>query len=346
MNPKKFAISIGMLLFLVSSPPCFADGRLFFSNASTHRVFGAGVDKNGLFHKSFDMDIVYASDTVIPTPLGFILYDSVRGSAKVYFMDGNGYVTDPGAGNVMSEQWRIILSVGLYTFFYFPANSPSVGTIVASWPDGSLRPTFTTSAFSSWSMIGQTNNYLLFYNKANGVSVIGSITPNGGFYQNSTAGTLRTGYTNFASIGENVLLWNASNGLWESGAITYTGRASDTRYSASTVAATDTLGIRGYNLSVETNGRLMLYNSTTGATIVGRFIQPLQAGGAPGTFVKVRSFTLTKNFTNLLPCGDFVVFYNRSSGQAQVGYVGFDGAYRATQNLNLGGGFAVAADHK
>jgi hypothetical protein len=186
----------------------------------------------------------------------------------------------------------------------------------------------------------------LFYSAANGSAVTATIDDNGQLFQNTSVTSLRTGYTNFAAVGDDVLLWNFHNGLWESGAIDFTGTPSGAQYVSAKVAAGDSLGLVGFNLSVQTNGHLLLYNSATGAAIVGHFIHPLQSGGPVGKFVKDQTLTLSKFFTSLVRCGDFLVFYQFGIGQLQVGYVDFTGTYQETQSFHMGAGLSLAASRK
>jgi len=321
------------------------EGRLLFVNKDTGRVVGAGIDKNGYFHSAFDVIIPSqkGKDTIIPTTSGFVLYSYFNGGAQAYLMDGNGSIR-PGANSYpWSKQWYDRVSVGEFVFLYNLNGNQGVGAIVQANPDGSLPQTYTKTNFSPWTLVGHTNNDLFFYNKPNGLGVIATISSTGQLYQNTTAVTLRAGYTNFASVGDDLIVWNVFNGLWESGSITYDALPANDKYVAATVATTNSLGLIGFDEAVEQNGHLLLYNSATGAAITGHFTRPAQFGGQPGTFVKDQSLVLPKYFTNLVQCGQFLVFYGFGVGQLQIGYIDFAGKYQPTQSFPMGAGLSVAA---
>jgi hypothetical protein len=52
---------------------------------------------------------------------------------------------------------------------------------------------------------------------------------------------------------------------------------------------------------------------------------------------------LPKYFTNLVQCGQFLVFYGFGVGQLQIGYIDFAGKYQPTQSFPMGAGLSVAA---
>ncbi|MGO9674754.1 MAG: hypothetical protein ACLPSF_11410 [Methylocella sp.] len=342
---RTFLIIFAVLCGVSTKAYAVGEGRLLFVNPTTGRVVGAGVDKNGNFHSAFDVVIPSqkGKDTIIPTTSGFVLYSYYNGGAQAYLMDGDGSIRPGALSYPFSKQWYDIISVGDFILFYNLNGNQGIGAVVEANPDGSLLQTNTKTNLSPWTLIGHTNNYLFFYNKPNGLVVTATISSTGLLFQNTTAVNLRSGYTNFASVGDDILLWNVANGLWESGSITYDALPSNDKYIAASVATTNSLGLVGFDEAVESNGHLLLYNSATGAAITGHFIRPAQFGGQPGTFVKDQSFVLPKYFTNLVQCGQFLVFYGFGVGQLQVGYIDFAGKYQATQSFPMGAGLSVAA---
>lgn len=336
-------VAAGINGALADSADAASAGRVLFYNSSSGQMVAGGVDKSGYFQTTFDGSNpgFKGMDTVIPAASGFILYSYLNGGAQAYLMDGNGS-TRPGATRYpFSAHWYNIIPVGNYTVFYDLNGNTNVGAVVASYPDGTLHQTYTNTAFSSWTQIVPTDNYLLFYNSANGLYLTSSIDVDGHLFQNTTAQTTRAGYTNAAAVGDDVLLWNFANGQWESGALNYTGLASGGAYVRAAVSSSTSFKLTGFDLAVESNEHLLIYNSATGAAMTGHFLMPLQVG--QGTFVKDKTFTLPKYFTSLLRCGEFLVFYGYGVGQVQVGYMKFDGSYQETQSFPLGAGYSVAA---
>ncbi|WP_395698170.1 hypothetical protein [Methylocella sp.] len=324
--------------------PSLADGagRMLFVNGGTGRVIVAGIDKNGYFQTSYDVTTAafVGTDSVIPTSAGAILYSYYGGGARAILLDGDGAI-NPGSSYNFSKQWYYSIGDGNHTLFYDLAGNGGDGAVVASYPDGTLRQTFSSTSFTHWTLLGKTENFLFWYRSSDGLFVTGDINVAGQLTQDTRAATTKTGYTNIAAVGDDILLWNVNSGAWESGAISFSGTTS--AYVATAGGSTNSLGLAGVDVAAQTNGHLFLYASATGAALTGHFVEPLQSAGKPGLFLKDQSFTLGKYYTSALRCGQFLTLYGYGTGQIQVGYVGFDGKFQPTQGFTLGGGLSVAA---
>lgn len=317
-------------------------GRLFFVNAGNGTYMSGGLDQNGdwAFKETSSYSSLTGVTNLVATP-SFMLAYRAGGGGETFLIDGRGSTVIAQATS-FSADWNIIKGFGNYLFFY-GINSAQVGAVVRANPDGTVTQTWSNNGLSKWTNIESTDNYLFFYNGANGTTALGTIGWNGAFYQSGTktSPVLSAGYNLTASVGDAVLLYNYNTGAWESGPILYTGSAGQdgytTRIKEVATSGNTKLLAKGYNESVSNDGHLMLYNSATGAAVIGHF-------DVYGAYTVDHTLTLAKYYTSLVSCGQFVFFYGFGTGQAQTGYFTADGNFQPRQTFgNFGASWLPVA---
>jgi len=328
---------------VLAATPSHAEGagRLFFIEPANGHIVTGAVNRNGQFVKELDGDFLSEAgrDVVVPVAAGALIYNSFAGGGQEFVLDGNARYTF-GSSSPFSAQWFYTIGLGEYVFFYDLNGDTSQGALVQFSPNGTFTQTYTAHTFSPWSLVAPTDNSLFFYNKTTGLLSTATISVTGQLSQNGAAATIGSGYTNLAAAGDDVLLFNFHNGAWESGLLNFVGGSTPQTYTRAVVHATDTLGLSGMDEAVAIDGRLLVYNSATGAAMLGHF-QRVGGSTPAGAFIKDTNLTLPKFFTNLMRAGEFLVFYSLGTGEMQIGYLDLSGAYHQTEDFNFGIGFSA-----
>jgi len=293
-------------------------------NPNTGRWVSGGIDQIGHWHTagSGTAASLVGETNLIATDSFLLSYASATGKGASLLEDSRGIVAFDNLFN-FSAHWSVIEGIGNYLFFY-DLPSGHAAAIVRTFPDGTLKQTFSSATFSAWSNIIVTDNYVFFYNGTGGLIATGEIDSSGSFIQ-SASGQTSAGYTLATSLNDDVLLYNRNNGYWESGPILYTGNQLKDYYFPQTKVTANTLGL-GYSAAVQSNDHLLLYDSATGNAAIGHFAQA-------GTFILDNKQVLTKFFTHLVRCGHYLILYGYGTGTFQVGYITTDGKFQVTQTL-------------
>ena len=307
-----------------------SEGRLLFLNPSTGRAIFGGVDQVGKFAPAGGETFqgLVGQDKLVPVDAGILTYDQNTGASSLFQIDGYAFPAVV-SGLHFSSNWFLIRGFGNYLFFY---NFGSDAAIVAIDPNGDDAQTDARTNLSTWSNITPTDNYLFFYQESTGVVVIGAITNIGKLVQLSNT-TAATGYTQIASVGDNVFLYNFNTGAYESGPILLTGTGKD-RYQQTTMSKL----AAGYAFFARSNEYLVMYNQKTGGMQIGYF-------NLAGTFVPTETTAVARGWTHLLSTGQFLTFYSFQTGDMQIGYIDHAGKWVTTQSTKLaaGAGYSSAA---
>lgn len=311
-------------------------GRLLFLNEESNNggnLLG-GVDEQGTFHvfgSGTQPGLAHQVITAV-TGSGILCYDSINGGGSFVQLDGTGLPRfNTGIG--LSAGWYTVTALGNHLFFY---DAKHTGAIVAVNPDGSTTQTQTVTNLSPWTDIPATDNYLVFYNRTNGALATAAISNIERLAQTSTGSTI-VNATLFASVGDDLMMYDPGTGNYAILQILYNGSRTD----AVSAAATGVLP-KGFNAVLRHDRALLFYNGESGASLIGTLSQ---SGPGLASWKKTQSLKLLAGWTSMTSAGQFLVFYNQLSGALSVGYINDAGKWTQTDyEANIGLGYnAVGA---
>lgn len=308
-------------------------GRLLFVNSNNGNFQTGGVDVGGYYHAAEanqNNPRLIGTTKLIETDSGILAYALNAGTTTTFLLDSLGSLFNETETKFDSD-WFIITGIGNYLFF---TNGTGSGAIVYISPNGTIHQTLSSTTLSAWSQVVATDNYLFFYNRTTGAFADGIITADGGTFFQEDGGTgVPTGFTLIASVGDNLLLYNAFTGAYETAGIYFVGNGKDffDKRSSGTLPL-------NYAQAVSLDGRLLLYNSTNGATLIGNF-------STTGILV-VTEKVKKPGWTNVVASGEYLLFYNASSGAYEVDTIGTNGHIAQLSSGNIGAGYDLVTATK
>lgn len=320
-------------------------GRLLFVDWHSGAYLTAGVDQLGKFHSSGNgvtsHFISAAAPKLVPT-----------GSAIFYYVPaGQGYSFPLDAVNPIpithvggfASNWTTIVSLGDYLCFYDGAHTAA---LLAVRPDTSYTETDATSNFSLWSSLTTTDNYIVFYNATSGVEAVLTVASFGrsgatsvsATFQQTSNGTIGTGYSLFGTVGDDLVPYNRKTGAFEVDAIRFDGTQTD---ALSKLSAGKLLPRLDH--VVTQDGYLVWYCAGTGAQAGKMVIGYIDRSAATGGSWVTTQTRIDGGFTDIVSAGHYLVLYSATTGDIEVGYITQAGKFVQTDTQTIEAGFIVTA---
>lgn len=249
-----------------------------------------------------------------------LFYDQQTGEGGVGYLANGGYYQHvsyfgPGA---FSLNWTHVTDEG----FFYRDQTGDGAKVRVGW-DGSVPTLWSRGYFSPWTSITYHEGHLLFYQKANGMAVIGKATDSGfeqiAYYPPGSFGR----WSHIISTRHGLFFYDDETGAGAVGRFVTTNVAPPGGFGQLKVTGFTTLTDYGANYFspgwtsiVDTERGLLFYNkyvglyALAGVTSIGIVYHVQLFGGVP---------LLPMGYTSIVSTGDQFLFYNQNTGEAAVG---------------------------
>jgi hypothetical protein len=325
------AAALGLTLQAVPALAQQNIGSLFFLNSAYDSVAAGYVDHQGMFQGTYQSGNwagytpSSGSTKVINTANGFLVYEPMSGAARVVRISHDGKPVKTWRQYWMSPNWDQIVGSGTFLFFYRADGAAAIGQIT---PEGYFVQTqgWGPGTFGTWSHVVATDSNLVFYNKANGVMVVGYISFDGYWGYQSYAPYIMWYADTVTSLGRYVICYNSVNGVMEVIDIDRIGQANPTY--AEQVGA-------DYSQVVRHGADVVFYSRNSGSAKFGY----IDSNGAfvttHLTSVMMDLYHFGATADSVTSTGEALLFYNRQYGAAIVGAVDRAGEFHQTDATSL-----------
>jgi Zn-dependent metalloprotease len=303
--------------------------HLLFYNAANGSGSLVQVTQSGELTQLNSFGLSSGWTDILPVREHVFFYNSGGGQYAVTKVDQNGGMVTLSSGSLPANMNKVVSTDGNLLFYSATTHGGLIAHVGAA---GNLIQTksYGANSFSSWTHIVDTGYGLFFYNRGNGIVVVGNVNQDGVFVQTDSGKTISSGYDQVVVQGSNLLFYNNATGGYGQGSIDSAGK-----FSAVTITSCGSALQPGYRTIIAAGTNFFFYNPDNGAAAVGNRLPAniftVTTCWNQLSLKKVYApYNFSPGWTNIVNTANGVLFYNSGNGSTAVGYFGVDGGFVQT----------------